>query len=316
MALRIKKPGLLATVQDLGRTGFRRFGINPNGVMDSTAARAINILLDNNEHAAVIEMYFPTGEVEFEKPCCFAIGGAELNAELNGMPISNWSVHSASGGSVLRFRERVVGSRTYLAVRDGFAVDRWLDSSSTNLTARRGGLNGQRLSKDDVIGYKRSTDVPLRRLGPSMIPRYNRFPTVRVIAGPEFEWLTSEAAAHFQKQSYSVSPNSDRMGYRLAGDPLERSTGDEMISSAVAFGTVQLLPDGQLIVLMADHQTTGGYPRIANVIAADLPLLAQIGPGDGVGFHVIAAPAALEVLLDRERDFQLLKVGCMFGYTA
>ncbi|HKX83155.1 MAG TPA: KipI antagonist, partial [Pyrinomonadaceae bacterium] len=114
----------------------------------------------------------------------------------------------------------------------------------------------------------------------------------------------------------SISKNSNRMGYCLSGEALQRELFDEMISSGVTFGTIQLLPDGQLIVLMADHQTTGGYPRIANVVAADLPLLAQIGPGDGVSFHMISPTDAEEVYLDLERDFRLLKVGCRFDYSA
>lgn len=313
MTLLIRKHGMLSTLQDLGRTGYRRFGINPNGVMDTAAARAINTLLGNDANTPVIEMHFPACEIEFQKACCFAIAGGDLAAELNGISIANWAVHFAGQSSILTFRKRVLGSRAYLAVKGGFHLPKWLGSGSTNLTASRGGLDGRPLRKGDRLDCKESSDVPPRKLSRSLIPRYSRFPTVRVIAGPEFDWLSQVSQTRLAEQSYTISNNSNRMGYRLTAEPLERAVGDEMVSSGVTFGTIQLLPDGQLIVLMADHQTTGGYPRVANVVAADLPLLAQIGTGDGVGFHFVSHEAALEIYLDVEGDFNLLRVGCMFG---
>jgi antagonist of KipI len=313
MTLHIRKPGLLTTVQDLGRTGYRRFGVNTNGVMDIAAARSANILLGNDENAPVLEMHFPAGEFEFVDACCFAIAGADFSAMLSGVPISNWSVHTAGKGSVLQFAARLLGARAYLAVGGGFNVNKWLGSASTNLLAGRGGFAGTQCKKSDRIPFDSSSGIAPRRLGPSMIPRYSRFPTVRIIAGPEFDWLTNESRDRLIRTNYSLLNSSNRMGYRLSGEPLDRIVPDEMLSSAVTFGTIQLLPDGQLIVLMADHQTTGGYPRIANVIAADLPLLAQIGPGDGVGFHIISIADAQTLSDAMERDRRMLRVGCMFG---
>ncbi|HKX82590.1 MAG TPA: hypothetical protein VJL58_00090, partial [Pyrinomonadaceae bacterium] len=160
MTLNIRKPGLLTTVQDLGRFGFRRLGINPNGVMDITAARTINILLGNDENAPVLEMHFPASEFEFEEECFFAIGGADFDAELDDSPIANWSVHSASQGAVLRFTKPVLGNRAYISVRDGFDVEDWLGSSSTNLTAGFGGFGGRQLKKGDRIPVSPSSDIP------------------------------------------------------------------------------------------------------------------------------------------------------------
>ena len=314
MTLHIRNSGILSTVQDLGRTGYRRFGVNPNGVTDTVATRGINILLGDHENTAVLEMHFPAGEFEFEKSCTFAIGGAEFGTELDGVSISNWQVHEARAGSTLRFAKRILGTRAYLAVSGGFDVGKWLGSSSTNLTAACGGFEGRRIQKGDRIGFTelRVADIG-RKLSRSIIPIYSRFPTARIIAGPEFDWITADSQKLLESESFSISNNSNRMGYRLSGEPLQRVSKEEMVSSAVTFGTIQLLPDGQLIVLMSDHQTTGGYPRIANVIAADLPLLAQIGPSDGVGFHMVTHLGAEEILLDIERDLTLLKIGCMFG---
>lgn len=314
MSILCKKEGILATIQDLGRTGWRRFGINPNGVTDTIATRGINILLGNNENDTVLEMHFPAGEFEFEESCAFAIGGAEFSAELDGMSIANWQVHEARAGSMLRFTRRVLGTRAYLGIRGGFDVGEWLGSSCTNLTAASGGFEGRRIRRGDRIGFteSRGPDVS-HKLARSIIPIYSRFPTVRIIPGPEFDWLVADSQKLLESESFSISNNSNRMGYRLLGEPLKRISNEEMISSAVTFGTIQLLPDGQLIVLMSDHQTTGGYPRIANVITTDLPLLAQIGPSDGVGFHMVTNLEAEEILLDLERDLNLLKIGCMFG---
>jgi antagonist of KipI len=314
MTLHIRNSGILSTVQDLGRTGYRRFGVNPNGVTDTIATRGINILLGNNENDPVLEMHFPAGEFEFEKSCAFAVGGAEFSAELDGISISNWQVHISTVGSVLRFTKRILGTRAYLGVRGGFNVSEWFGSSSTNLTAACGGFEGRRIHKGDRIGFTGSrVDDIGRKLSRSIIPIYSRFPTVRIIPGPEFDWLVADSQKLLESESFSISNNSNRMGYRLSGEPLQRISNEEMMSSAVTFGTIQLLPDGQLIVLMSDHQTTGGYPRIANVITADLPLLAQIGPSDGVGFHMITSLEAEEILLDIERDLNLLKIGCMFS---
>jgi antagonist of KipI len=148
-----------------------------------------------------------------------------------------------------------------------------------------------------------------RSISSSLIPRYSRFPTVRFIRGVDFELLADRSQATLKQQDFVVTKNSNRMGFRLQGEPLIQKDPQEMVSSAVTFGTVQLLPDGQLIVLMADQQTSGGYPRIAHVIERDLPLLAQLGPNDKVAFHEVELPHAEELIAEFERDLALLRVG-------
>lgn len=316
MSLLIQKTGILTTVQDLGRKGFARFGINPNGAMDQTAVRLINILLENDENEAVLEMHFPAPEIVFEKAAVFALGGADLAAQIDGKPVENWRLHFVESGSVLKFTKRIFGNRVYLAVKDGFQIERVLDSASTNLTANFGGLEGRALKKDDRIFFKNNSQNPPKNLNfkisGTLLPFYSRFPTVRVTASAEFEKLTAPSEQVFLNQIFTISRRSNRMGYRLEGEPLRLFEKIELISSAVNFGTIQLLPDGQTILLMADHQTSGGYPRLANVIKIDLPLAAQLGAGDRIGFHLVSQSEAEQLFLQFEKTFNLLKIGAKF----
>ena len=313
MGILIRKPGILSTVQDLGRIGYRRLGINPNGVMDTNAVRLINILLGNEENAAVIEMHFPAAEIEFEHDAMFAVGGADFGVRLNGETFSNWRVHRAAKGSSLNFQNKLRGERAYLAIGGGFFVENWLGSSSTNMNAKIGGMNGRKLETGDRIGLASDQTRPEmlvnKEISPSLISRNSRFPTVRVIKGGEFDLLNEESRDIFEISTFQISNNSNRMGYRLNGEPLALSKPTEMLSSAANFGTIQLLPNGQLIILMADHQTTGGYPRIAHVISYDLPLLAQVGANDKVAFHLIDVTEAERITTSFHRDLNFLKTG-------
>ena len=313
MSLIIRKPGIFSTVQDLGRTGYRRLGINPGGVMDRTAARLVNILLGNSESTPVLEMHFPAPEIEFDSDTAFAIGGADFGAELSGRPQPNWSTSFAKRGEILRYTTGRDGTRAYLSVAARLDVDQWLGSSSTNLAAGVGGISGRALIAGDLIRVTRGNAVRHLTAGNSILPRYSRFPTVRVVSGPEFDCLTATAERLFLSEGFTLSRSCNRMGYRLEGPPLDVLDvldNREMVSAAVTFGTIQLLPDGQLIILMADHQTSGGYRRIANVISVDLPLLAQCGPGDGVGFTLVPNAEAEHAALRFERELNYLRVGC------
>jgi antagonist of KipI len=309
MSLLIRKPGILTTVQDLGRTNHRALGINPNGVMDQSAARLINTLLGNDENEAVLEMHFLAAEIDFDAECSFAIGGADFSAEVDGVAIKNWTSFTVQEGNVLRFARPISGARCYLAAAGGFAIDEWLGSRSTNLIAGAGGHQGRKLDTADQIGLREPRTTKPHAIGPSIIPKYSRFPTVRVVAGGEFDLLTAISEREFFNGGFTVTKDSNRMGYRLSGPPLHLLHKKEMVSAAVTFGTIQLLPDGQIIVLMADHQTAGGYPRIANVISADLPLLAQLGPNDGVSFHLVSIEEAERLSAEFERDLCRLRSG-------
>ena len=312
MSLLIRKPGILTTIQDLGRTGHRALGINPSGVMDRAAAILINTLLGNSENEAVLEMHFPADELQFEIECSFAIGGADFGATLNGIEIQNWKAVTASKDDLLKFTAPHLGSRAYLAVAGGFSVDDWLGSISTNLTANAGGFHGRKLDKGDRIEFADPQVVAEHGLGPSLIPQYGRFPTVRVIAGAEFDILTAKSEQDLLGAGFTLTNDVNRMGYRLNGPPLYLLHEKELVSAAVTFGTLQLLPDGQLIVLMADHQTSGGYPRVANVIDVDLPMLAQLSAGAGVRFHLVMMEEAETAKMQFERELAFLRTGLSF----
>ena len=316
----MQKSGLLTTVQDLGRQGFRRFGINPNGAMDKQALRLINILLGNVETEAVLEMHFPAPVLEFEEDALIALGGADFGAQINNSEIENWRQHFINKGSDLEFKKSIFGSRAYLAVKGGFKIENWLNSASTNLTANIGGFAGRALQKNDRLLFNQRTNYKLQitnyKISRSLIPNYQKSPAkVRVIGGAEFELLTAIHEQIFLMQNYWVSRESDRMGFRLTGEPLFLIENQELISSATDFGTIQLLPDGQLIILMADHQTSGGYPRIAHVVSADLPILAQLGANDKIGFEMIALDKAENLTLAFEQDLNWLRIGVNFKYA-
>jgi antagonist of KipI len=316
MSILINKAGILTTVQDLGRNGFRRFGINQNGAMDKTAVRLINSLLATHENTAVLEAHFPAPEILFEEPALFSLGGADFAARLNGAALENWRIYYAEKGSVLKFTEKVFGNRAYLSIKGGFAIENWLGSASTNLKAGIGGFRGRKLQNGDRIRFNSKFKVQSPkfkyRISNSLIPFYSKFPTVRVVEGAEFRLLTSQSREKILQRNFTITPNSDRMGFRLTGEPLFLENKTELVSSAVNFGTIQLLPDGQMIVLMADHQTTGGYPRIANVIPTDLPLLAQLGANDKVAFHTISIAEAENLAVQFENDLKRLKIRARF----
>lgn len=316
MGVRVRKAGILDTIQDLGRHGFAKFGINSNGVMDRTAARLINGLLGNHENEAVIEMHFPAAEFEFDNEAAVAVGGAEFGCEIDGSAVENWRPIPVKEGSILRFTRKHFGNRAYIAIKGGFDVEPWLGSKSTNLVAKAGGFEGRKLAPGDTIPVKPSAvpdTVPNVKVSNSLIPFYSKFPTVRVIAGPEFELLDEDSRTRLFSENYQLSTESNRMGFRLKGEKLSLAESREYISSGVAFGTVQLLPDGQLIVLMADHQTAGGYPRIANAIDIDLPLLAQLGPKDKVGFHPVTLDEAERISERFENEINLFRIGIRFS---
>lgn len=313
MSILVQKPGILTTVQDLGRFGYRRFGINPNGAMDHIAMRLINILLGNDENEAVLEMHFPAPQLVFECDAVFSLGGADFEAELDGEQVGNWRQIAAKKGDVLKFAGKIVGNRSYLAVKRGFKINPWLGSASTNAVANIGGFDGRKLESGDRIEINEqliSTKADPRQISASLIPAYSKFPTVRIIAGGEFADLTGESQDALVKQNFTISNASNRMGFRLRGEPLNLAIPLEMISAATNYGTIQLLPDGQLIVLMADGQTAGGYPRIAHVVSRDLPLLAQLGANDKVAFHLITGREAEDLAVEFERELSFFRIGC------
>ena len=322
MSLSIIKPGLLDTLQDLGRNGYGNWGINPGGVMDRYAAKVANLLVGNCENEAILEVHFPGPQILFEQNTLIAITGGNFSVTVNDEEIPRWQPVVVRRNTVLQFSSLVEGARCYLSVHGGFCAEKWLNSYSTNLKAGVGGWHGQPLRKGDELPFKENTiyfaDLLKEGCNFEALPwRVNtekiyRWPhEIGFIPGHEWERLTAASQESFIQNNFLIHPSSDRMGYQLKGSPLTMERPVELVSSAVSFGTVQLLPDGQLIVLMADHQTTGGYPRIAHVISAHLPKLAQLRPCDTIQFKPVDTTAAENMLTAQQKELHILQRACM-----
>lgn len=310
MSIVFQTNSLLTTIQDLGRNNFRESGINPNGAMDKIAVRLINILLENDENEAVLEIHFPAPKILFEEDALIALGGADFGAKVDDKTLQTWQTRWIKKGQALSFTDKKRGNRAYLSVRGGFKIEDWLGSKSTNLKAKIGGFNGRALQKGDFFELNQIRQVqPLksnRKISQYFLPHFQSY-KIRIIEGAEFGLLTPLSSENFLQQRFTITQNSDRMGYRLEGNTLYLLHEKELVSSAVTFGTIQLLPNGQLIILMADHQTTGGYPRIGNVFANDLSNLAQLGANDKISFEIISLEEAENLALKFDRDLNILK---------
>lgn len=325
--MRVAKPGLLTTVQDTGRHGFQKYGVVVGGAMDAFALRAANLLVGNAEEAAGLEITMLGPELRWESSALISVCGGDLSPSLDGVPIPLWRTVYAPKGSVLRFGARKEGCRAYLAVAGGLDVPVVMNSRSTYLRAGVGGHRGRPLREGDRIGIgawsarsrsllqrfagseKEAVAVSPWYVSAAMRPGYSPEPTVRVVESAERSWFDAESAFRFYHESFTVLPQSDRMGYRLSGPRLQARRKQQLLSSAVAFGTIQVPADGNPIVLMADRQTTGGYPRIAQVITTDLPVLAQVPLGGKIRFRPVSLEEAQQRYVDRERAIETLKNG-------
>ncbi len=283
MALEVLDGGWLTTVQDLGRPGYERYGIPVSGAMDPFALRVANRLVGNPPGAAGLELTLAGPVLAATEPCLVAVTGADLTFQVDGREMPMGMSVFVRRGSVISFGGRRRGCRVYLAVAGGIEVPPVLGSRSTYLPGRFGGLDGRPLRPGDRLPTGPvSGHLPERageRPPPHLIPAWDDCPILRAVPGPQDDHFPPEGLETFFGSEYRVSPLSDRMGYRLEGSPVACLRA-EIISDGVPSGAVQIPPDGQPLVMMADHQTTGGYPKIAVVITADLPLLAQCVPGE------------------------------------
>lgn len=306
MEVRVRRGGMLTTVQDLGRPGRRSAGVPVGGAMDALALRLANLLVGNPEDAPGLEMTFVGPELEFPAGAVVAQTGA---ASIGGEGLETWRLHRITADTCVRFGRLGPGCRAYLAVAGGFTVPEVLGGRGTDVRAGWGGWQGRALRDGDTLPVAAPEAAPRAghwRIDPRLLPPYAARPVVlRAIPGAQAD----EFADDWWTQEFSVRPQSDRMGVRLAGAALRRSSDLELDSTAVAPGTVQVPPDGQPIVLGADAQTIGGYPQLAHVITTDLPLLAQLGPGDTVRFAPVTLAEAHASLLAREQALTLLRRG-------
>jgi antagonist of KipI len=296
--IEVIKPGLLTTVQDQGRWGYQAYGVGISGAMDSLALAAANLLVGNSEGAAGLEMTILGPSLKFHEETWFAVAGADLAPRLNGSPLANWTSHRAPSGSILSFGSRCSGVRAYLAVAGGLDVPAVMDSRSTYLLGGFGGVDGRPLRTGDRLAAGPGIPAATLREGfvfpESLRPPYCKNPRLRAVLGPFQEFFSEEGLTAFFSAEYLVTPSSDRMGYRLQGPPITRKKTGELITCGLANGTVQVPPNGQPIILLADRQTIGGYPIIATVIHADLSLVAQCAPGDAIRFEAVSPDEARE----------------------
>lgn len=296
--LRVVEPGLFTTVQDLGRPGAITSGVPPGGAMDRFAHRAANLLVGNAETDATLECTLSGPHLVAVHSCLLAITGADLDARVNGQTALTWTGIFLGQGDHLTFGSRRLGGRAYIAVAGGIEADRWLGSASTYLLAGRGGLHGRNLKAGDEIGAARDATSPAvsgHFLTPVLRPDYTDH-TLFAVAGPHVKRLDLANRRQLFGAAFKVSREADRMGYRLDG-PTLAATGEELLSFGLAAGAVQLPHGGQPILLMADHQTAGGYPVVATVVSASMPVAAQLVPGDELRF--------VEVTIERARRMRL-----------
>jgi biotin-dependent carboxylase-like uncharacterized protein len=319
MSLHILKSGLLDTIQDRGRFGYAHLGINANGAMDKLAMAVANALVGNQVSEAVLELHFPAAEIQLKTPALLSLAGADFSAQANGKVVPANSAVFLPEGAVLKFRQLLHGARCYLAVAGGFDLEPWLDSCSTNLAAGVGGWQGRALQAAGKLPFRKSrtgTDVYAEKHAFSSPCRANTSSlfsgetAIRFCAGPEYNWLEEGSKQQLLQNKFQVTAQSDRMGYRLNGPRLLQKDAQELISAAVLPGAIQLLPNGQTIVLMADCQTTGGYPRIGQVIQADLPKLAQMRAGEIFTFQEVPLTLAFAALQAQTQMLRRLLVGC------
>ncbi len=325
--------GLQTTVQDLGRPAQQHAAIPGGGAMDRVACRAANLLVGNDDNAAVLEATLLGPAITFEHATLFALAGGDLEGRIDDTPIPVWHPVFAPAGSTLRFGQAIRGCRTYIAVAGGVDIPAVFGSRSTYLRGAFGGHEGRALRAGDTLttlpasttsrriqasldGGRPGVAIARWSLGLTLRPRYAGDVVVRVLQGAHASLLDTESRATMFDARFRVSSSSDRMGYRLEANTLALRSPTELMSEGVAFGTVQLPPGGAPIILMADRQTTGGYPRIAEVASVDLPLVAQLKPGDTLRFRSVSLGAAQRLYLERETEMAQARAGIALRFSS
>ena len=309
MSITVLNPGLLTTVQDQGRIGYQQFGVSVSGVMDPRSAAIANILVGNDEKEAVLECTMMGPHLQFNQANCIAITGGDLMPTLDGKPIPNYTAVKVEAGQVLKFTMPKTGCRAFIAFAGGLDIPEVMGSRSTYMKAKIGGVEGRKLAKDDVIGFRAPKaelkNMNFRSMASEFVPRKEY--TVRVVLGPQDDYFTDAGIQTFLSEVYSVTAEFDRMGCRLEGAVIEHKDGGDIISDGIAFGAIQVPSSGQPIIMLGDRQTTGGYTKIANVISADFRILAQLKQGDKVRFEKVSVKAAQDALLTQRAALKTIR---------
>lgn len=325
MSISVLNPGLQSTIQDLGRHGYQKYGVIVSGAMDTYAMRLANIAVGNNENEGVLEITMIGPSLELEKGTLISITGGNISPTINGKKIPMGRPVYIKEDCVLSFGACIAGCRSYLAIAGGFDVPEVMESKSTYLRAQFGGVNGRPLKKGDILNsgaksvaaikiieklqeiiQKGEFVAPSWYMGDSTVENTNST-IIRVFKDRQFDNISEESINKFFDSEFNVDNKSDRMGYRLCGVKIELKERLEMISEEVSVGTIQIPPDGNPIILLADRQTTGGYPKLAHVASVDIQKIVQLKPNSKIKFKQITLKEAERLYFEREKYIDELK---------
>lgn len=305
MSINVLKPGFQSTVQDLGRNGYSHYGISKSGAADDLSIRLGNLIVGNNENAASIEMTLVGGEFKFNIDSTIVLTGSKFAAMIDNKSIPFNEIVKISANQTLSIGQTMEGSRCYLAVKGGIDVTNVFSSKTTHLTSKMGGIDGRALIKDDQLMIGKS----MTGVGPII---YNNILDINmskllIIKGIQENYISKLTWKKFLNQEYKVSNLSSRMGIRLEGESLNLENNNEIITEGVPLGAIQLPRSGNPIVSFVEHQTTGGYPKIANVISSEIHKVGQLKPGDKFKFELISLDEAEKLHFERENFFDEMK---------
>lgn len=307
------KPGLLTTIQDLGRKGYQKYGLSVSGATDPYAHRMANILVSNPEHAATLEVTLMGLTLKVLEDKVIAITGANLQPYINDQPAPMWCSFPVHRGDILTFKGSSSGCRAYIAAAGGMEAEKVLGSRSTDTVSGIGGMDGRPLKKGDIIftgNEQLKTVYHRRRLPATLIPEYKNTTRVRVILGPQEDAFTKKGIDTFFSSKYTVSTDSDRMACRLEGPSIEHAKGADILSEGMFIGAVQIPKNGLPILFQSARPSVGGYTKIGGVISVDLPKVAQLKPHDEITFEKVTLQEAHALLRKQEKVFRLLKANC------
>jgi antagonist of KipI len=300
--IQVQTPGLQTTVQDLGRNGFGPVGVSPSGAADPVALRVGNRLVGNAESAAGLEMMLLGGTFVFPQGAILALTGSDFGAMLDDVRVDIATSVEVRPGQTLRLGPTSSGARCYLCVQGGVAVPRFLGSASTHILSGLGGFEGRALRKGDVLRIASAREpFHKRTLAPQALEHLSHRSVLRVTAGPQVDWFSELSLRSFYAGAYRVGEQSNRMGLRLEGTAVAQRDAEQMITEGVSLGAIQVPAGGSPIILFVEQQSTGGYPKIANVISADLHCVGQLRPRDEIRFEQVTFDEARSLLIEQEK---------------
>lgn len=325
MSVTVLSPGLLTTIQDRGRYGYQKHGVIVSGAMDRYAMRLANIIIGNDENEGVLEITFIGPSLRITKGNLISITGANISPTINDKRVPLGRPVYLNEDCILKFGKLESGCRCYLSIAGGFDIPVFLESKSTYLRAQLGGKDGRALKKNDVLSVGNKSELSLKLVNKiketdkkdsfvstrwyikSFTTQKHDTEVIRVFKDRQYKFADEESIKNFFNASFSVDTKSDRMGYRLNGPKIKFKEKIEMISEEVSFGTIQIPPDGNPIILLADRATAGGYPKLAHVASCDIEKLVQLKPSDKIKFEKITLKKAEELYLKREKYIKELK---------